>query len=301
MEKILRTPIAPEDGLYGMVATADGGFLIGGKSYSHASGDKTEDTQGDADYWIIKLGADGTKQWDRTFGGTGHEELKKILATPDGGYLLGGTSTSPVSGDKTQANRGVMDYFMDYWVVKITKDGQKQWDRTLGGDNFDYLETMATSADGGFLLAGWSDSNRSGEKSQDSRGRHHDYWVVKLTENGRKQWDHSYNAEPPYAVDYTVTIAPTSDNGFLLGGGVHQGPVGRTSYHYCLSRYTSEGNKQWEKIFTTNESADGGEIGLFVPAPDGGFVLGGTSGANASGDKSEDSRGYRDYWVIKVK
>ena len=298
-EKTFGTP-GWEDHLYGMVATADGGFLIGGHCNSNASGDKSEDNRGEwnsSDYWIIKLSADGTKQWDKTFGGSGSEDLSTIVATSDGGFLLGGTSTSNASGDKTQDGWGGSDY----WVVKITRDGLKQWDKTFGGSGTENLQALASSPDGSFLLAGYSESRISGEKSQSPKG-YYDYWVVKISPDGRKEWDQSYEAELPYLVGYAVTIAPTPDAGFLLGGSASvQGQYGLGPGKYWFSRFNSSGAKQWEKVLTTDGRAGSERISSIALSSDGGFVLGGTSGSNASGDKSEDSRGYIDYWVVKVK
>ena len=282
-----------EDHLYATVATSDGGFLIGGSSYSNASGDKSQDNRGDwstSDFWVIKISADGTKQWDKTFGGSGSEDLKAIVATSDGGFLLGGFSSSNASGDKSEDSRGGIDY----WVVKINKDGVKQWDKTLGGDKLDHLQSMAASSDGGFLLAGYSESRISGDKSQSPKG-YYDYWVVKISGDGSKQWDQSYEGELPYNFGFAVTIAPTQDAGFILGGSVQ----GRSPIQFWFGRFNRDGTRQWDKV--TDVSAEWEGIKSIVPTLDGGFVLGGTSGSNASGDKSQDSRGYLDYWVVKIK
>ena len=61
------------------------------------------------------MNANGDKVWDRAFGGTQGESLDGIVATPDGGFLLGGQSMSAISGDKTHGARGTADY----WIVKI--------------------------------------------------------------------------------------------------------------------------------------------------------------------------------------
>ncbi len=65
------------------------------------------------------------KQWDKRFGGTDYDYLYSVQQTTDGGYILGGGSSSGISGDKTEASRG--NY--DYWVVKIDANGTKQWDK----------------------------------------------------------------------------------------------------------------------------------------------------------------------------
>src|ERR1041384_6266130 len=65
--------------------TSDGGDILGGFSKSPISGDKTQDTIGNYDYWIVKLDWLGNKQWDKVFGGTGWEQMNAIQQTRDGG------------------------------------------------------------------------------------------------------------------------------------------------------------------------------------------------------------------------
>jgi hypothetical protein len=83
-------------------------------SLSGISGDKTQASQGDFDYWIVKTDAGGVKQWDARFGGSIDDVLTSLQQTADGGYILGGYSYSGISGDKTQASQGLTDY----WIVK---------------------------------------------------------------------------------------------------------------------------------------------------------------------------------------
>src|SRR5690349_21500329 len=107
------------DQLYTIVQTADSGFIVGGISASIISGDKTQPSQGNYDFWILKLDKHGVIIWDRDFGGTGADHLNVIVPVNDGGFLLCGNSASGIGGDKTQANQGLLDF----WVVKIDSQG----------------------------------------------------------------------------------------------------------------------------------------------------------------------------------
>ncbi len=151
----------------------------GGWSWSGRSGDKTQPTKGDNDYWIIKTDARGVSQWDADFGGSSNDYLTPVEQTADGGYILGGYSSSPVSGDKTQATQGGTDY----WIVKTDANGKKQWDADFGGSDFDFLSDLKQTKDGGYILGGYSSSNTSGNKTQDSKGLN-DYWIVKTNPDG---------------------------------------------------------------------------------------------------------------------
>jgi hypothetical protein len=65
---------------------------------------------------VINVSNRGDIIWDRTLGGAKIEELKNMLQTADGGFLVGGNSSSGKSGDKTEASRGSQDF----WVARLT-------------------------------------------------------------------------------------------------------------------------------------------------------------------------------------
>ncbi len=281
------------DRLYAMIPTSDGGYLLGGSSNSGITGDKSEESRNLDDYWVVKIDSDGRKQWDKTFGGTGLEDLKSIIPTADGGYILGGMSASGIGGDKTQENRGGSDY----WIVKVNSEGNKQWDKTFGGDSEDYFTSIVATADGGYLLAGSSVSGVGGDKSAEKTG----YWIVKITSEGTKQWDKAFDGG-----NFGRVIA-TSDGGYLLGGFTSSGVEGdksepsRGSFDYWIVKVDSEGNKQWDKTLG-GDSED--YFTSMIATADGGYLLGGYSRSDKSGDKSENGKGYPDYnldyWIVKI-
>ena len=91
--------------------TSDGGYILGGYSYSDIGGDKTQPLWSlSVDYWIVKTDSLGNFLWDKDFGGMNDDILMSIQQTYDGGYILGGWSTSDTSGDKSQFSQGGLDY-----------------------------------------------------------------------------------------------------------------------------------------------------------------------------------------------
>lgn len=273
---------------------ADGGYLIGGFFGSNTSSDKTENGRGNEDYWVIKINTNGTKQWDKTFGGAGNDVMTGIVAASDGGFLLGGYSNSNASREKSENSYGSFDY----WVVKIDANGQKQWDKTLGGGEDDIMAGVVSASDGGFVLGGSSSSTISGTKSENKRGIS-DYWAVKITANGQQQWDKTFGGINTQSM---TALSTASDGGFLLGGWSTSNASGDKSenshggWDYWMVKIGGNGQKQWDK------TVGGGDDVLETIAltTDNGFLLGGTSPSNASGDKSEQSRGASDYWIIKI-
>jgi hypothetical protein len=123
------------DHLSSIQQTSDGGFILGGQSTSDISGDKTENSLGGIDYWIVKTDAVGNIQWQNTIGGNLDDALRSVQQTTDGGYIIGGTSNSNISGDKTENSNGDDDY----WIVKTDSIGNIQWQNTIGGSNDDWL------------------------------------------------------------------------------------------------------------------------------------------------------------------
>lgn len=160
--------------------TGDGGFILAGHTKS-TNGDITSN-HGDDDYWVLKIGSKGELQWQKTYGGTSDDEATIIKPTNDGGYIIGGSSSS-IDGDVT-GNHGAADY----WIVKINNTGGIQWQKTYGGSDFDFFRSLYQTNDGGYVLIGSSKSNDG-----DVTGNHgmSDYWVIKIDSRGNKIWEKS--------------------------------------------------------------------------------------------------------------
>ena len=283
------------DQLKSLQQTADGGYILGGWSYSNISGDKTENSQGNYDYWVVKLDASGNIQWEKTIGGNSNDNLFSIQQTADGGYILGGNSNSNISGDKTENAQG----YEDYWVVKLDASGNIQWQNTIGGDGFDYLFSLQKTADGGYILGGNSNSNISGDKSENSQGGG-DYWVVKLDASGNIQWQNTIGGND---AERLRDLQQTADGGYILGGtstsniSGDKTEISQGDFDYWVVKLDASGNIQWQNTIGGNGFDD---LGSLQQTADGGYILGGKSNSNISGDKTENSQGVLDYWVVKL-
>jgi hypothetical protein len=284
------------DDFSSMWLTNDGGLIIGGSSASDISGEKTSRKLGFDDFWLIKLNKMGKIQLDKTFGGSNDDRVTSLQQTSDGGYIIGGYSDSYISGDKTEDNRGLGS---DYWVIKLDAKGNKLWDKTIGGDRDDYLASIRQTPDGGYVIGGWSVSNISGEKAENSRGGG-DFWIVKLDGNGNKLWDKTLGGS---GEDELTSLELTNDGGYIAGGWSRSNASGektengRGNWDYWVVKLNSSGYKLWDKTFGGN---DDDELNSIQQTSDGGYILGGTSNSNISGEKTESSRGSSDYWVVKL-
>ncbi|HKR03153.1 MAG TPA: T9SS type A sorting domain-containing protein [Bacteroidia bacterium] len=285
--------------------TSDKGYILGGRSDSNISGDKTENSNGGFDYWIVKIDSMGNVQWQNTIGGNGDEYFFDLKETTDGGYILGGSSISDISGDKTENHLGQYDY----WIVKTDSLGNIQWQNTIGGSKNDNLTSIEQTKDGGYILGGFSESNISGDKTENNMGGLYtnDYWVVKTDSLGNIQWQNTIGGS---YYDLLFSIEQTTDKGFILAGESVSGASGDKTENnwdsteqtgdYWLVKTDSLGNIQWQN--TIGGSDDDIALSAHQTA-DGGYVIAGPSVSDISGDKTENNLGAPatfDYWIVKT-
>ncbi len=298
--------------------TSDGGFILGGYSYSVLGGDKTEGSRGEDDFWIVKADSLGSKQWDKRFGGNSFDELYCFQQTNDGGYILGGMSTSGMNGDKTQNPQDTSSVISgkgDYWIVKTDALGNKEWDKRFGGLNVDQLFSLQQSIDGGYILGGMSKSGIGGDKTQTScdtsaniyAGAQGDYWVVKIDSQGDKLWDKRFGG---LNIDAPSSLQETIGGGYILGGNSRSGIGGDKTqdcwggWDYWIVKIDAAGIKQWDKRF----GGTGDDVCYSLQqTSDGGYILGGISKSGISGDKTQASWDISpnpsqqgDYWIVKI-
>ncbi len=290
-----------DDYVVSTLATPDQGLILAGFSKSGVSGDKSEPNWDQTvpltfDYWVIRIDSTGSKVWDKRFGGTDNDQLAVLRATSDGAWVLGGFSQSGQDGDKTQPSQG----FFDYWIVKMNDQGNKLWDRRYGGQGNDLLATVVACSDGGFLLAGYSNSPAGGDKTDPSQGGN-DYWIVRTDSAGNKIWDRRYGGTASDALDAAIQ---TADGGFLLagssasdaGGDKSQGNWGVVDY--WIVKTDSTGAKQWDRRFGGTLADQ--FVNDVVQTADGGFLFGGTSHSGSTGDKTAAGCGGGDAWLVRT-
>jgi hypothetical protein len=118
------------------------------------------------DAWIVKLKEDGSLDWQKSVGGPGHDKVHSVQQAEDGGYIAVGCSPKSLGGDT------------DFWAVKLRADGTVDWQKSLGGAQFDKAYSIQQTNDGGYVLVG-------GTESEELSGHHgkSDFWVVKLEKN----------------------------------------------------------------------------------------------------------------------
>lgn len=277
-------------GLYNDVAniaiqTSDGGYLVGGFTGSIAQ--DVTDNHGGYDYWIVKLSELGTIQWQKTFGGTTHDHVLNMKQTTDGGYIIAGYTLSN-NGDVTGNHGGY-----DIWIVKISNNGILEWQKTLGGTAQDYAFDIQQTAEGGYIVGGYTNSNNG-----DVTGNHGglDYWIVKLSNSGLIEWQKTLGGTLD---DYGQSIQQTSENGYIFGGYSKSTNGDVTGNHgnddYWIVKLSANGIIEWQKTLG-GTSTD--QCRSIQQTNDNGYILAGLS-YSSNGDITLN-QGQSDYWIIKL-
>jgi hypothetical protein len=281
------------DELHSAVATSDGGFLLAGWSNSGISGNKgLPNFNNSADIWIVKIDANGVKQWERVFGGTNSDSAMELVVSGQYVYVVG-MSDSGVGGNKTSPGQGSTDY----WVVKMyASTGAKIWDRTFGGLDVDNLSGAEATASGGLLLVGYSFSGIGGNKTAPLHGGC-DYWLVSIDGNGNKLWDRTYGG-PGEDAGRDALATPY---GFIVFGDSPLTPaVSYGDQDYWVLKIDATGNL----LDDAHYGGPGDEWGarlLASPNTSGQrYILGGYSRSSPGGSKTAPHQGDYDGWLVEI-
>lgn len=241
---------------------------------------------------------------DYTFGGSSQEECAGIVPTSDGGFLVGGSTGSGVSGEVTIAPRGTGTSYapIDYWLFKLDAQGNKLWEKRYGGNGDDRLLKVLPAAHGGYLLCGWSNSTISGDMTAPLKGAQN-YWVVRVDALGNKRWDKRYGSA---SSEQLSTALATPDGGFVLTG-ITGGPVKTPSGDRSQSikgdadiwtiKLDSLGTKQWD---STLGSLEGDYVYGAANTPSGGIALLALPFGGPGGDVTGPARGNHDLWLVRL-
>ncbi len=215
--------------------TPDGGFIIAGFTSSFGAGG--------IDVLLIRTDAAGEQLWSQTYGGEGDDYGWALQPAAEGGYIIAGQTNSAGAGD------------IDAYLIRVDEEGHALWTQTYGGSAADRTFTVQQTSDGGFIIAGTTESLGAG-------GR--DAYVVKTDANGTLEWEKSFG---DVGDDVTHSIDHTQDGGYLLMG--YTNSFGARNYDIYLIKLTASGDTEWtqmfgerseDRIITGEQTADGGYI-----------------------------------------
>ncbi|STZ26573.1 Por secretion system C-terminal sorting domain [Myroides odoratus] len=281
--------------LFDVVPTADYGFLLAGSSLSNEGGDIKAKRRGNIDAWLWKMKEDGAQEWQYRLGGDGNDYLHSICHTADGGFLLGITSTSGISGDKIPENKGKEDL----WLVKLNAAKTIEWQRSYGGIGTEEIVKVIALKGGDYAVLANSNSIVSGDKTAPYYGGM-DLWVLRLNAQGAIVWQKSYGGEYK---EVGIDIIETTNRGLLIGAQSNSPRSGTKTAEayggmdYWLIQLDATGKEQWQRTYGGAQEEELKEI---QQVKDGGYALFGMSNSDVSGSKTSKQESQLDYWLVQV-
>jgi hypothetical protein len=236
-----------------LVQTQDDGYALVGLTYN------TEEH--DADFWLVKTDRFGREDWNMKYGGEKNEGATSVLAVPDGFVIVGSTDSFGAGSS-------------DIWLVKTYLNGTMQWNRTYGGTSIDGATCIISTSDGGYAIAGTTQSYGSGWS---------DFWLVKTDYKGKVQWNQTYGGTDS---DLTSSVIQTVDGGYALTGRTSSYGVGTD---FWLVKTDAAGNHQWNKTYG---GAGYDHAESIMQTSEEGYVLAGTTDSFGTGES--------DFWLVQT-
>jgi len=179
---------------------------------------------GNEQVWIIKTDAQGDSVWGRVYGGTQDDSPGNVGKTSDGGYFFTGYTRSSGAGSS------------DFWLVKMDSEGQQVWSRTYGGTGEEHCYWGQQTPDGGFILAGETESFGNAN---------YDVWVLKVNADGDSMWSHQYGGDTADAGGTYVSL--TADGGYIVSGVTR--PAGSPVGQFWLIKLQASGATEWSHTY----------------------------------------------------
>ena len=239
---------------YSVAQTTDGGYIITGWTKSYGAGF--------TDVWLIKTDSLGDTIWTRTYGGIDDDEGHSVAQTTDGGYIITGYTASYGAGGA------------DVWLIKTDSLGDTIWTRTYGGIHWDRGYSVTQTADGCYIITGWTEPTTSGDRY---------VWLLKIAPNGDTLWTRTYGegGEEGYSV------AQTSDGGYIITG--ETASYGAGGYDVWLIKTNSDGDTIWTRTYGGTDLDHGWSV---AQTTDGGYII--------TGETRSFGVDLTDVWLIKT-
>ncbi|NKQ39245.1 MAG: PGF-CTERM sorting domain-containing protein [Methanosarcinales archaeon] len=244
------------EGAFSVQQTTDGGFIMAGRTDSIGAGYR--------DMWLIKTDAAGNKEWDRAFGGSDWDGAQSVQQTEDGGFIIAGTTQSFGAGKS------------DFWLIKTDAAGNKEWNRTFGGSDWDSAWSVQQTADNGFIIAGVTDSFGAGYR---------DMWLIKTDAAGNKEWDRTFGG---LGDDWAFSVQQTKNSGFIIAGETDSFRMGNID-DVWLVKTDAFGNEEWNRTFGGFYLDSAQSV---QQTKDGGFIIAGKTKSFGAGGS--------DVWIVKT-
>ena len=217
---------------------------------------KATDGAGNKNSKSIKVVVKNTKvgTWHKTFGGKEYDQANYVQQTADGGYIVAGWSYSFDSGG------------YDAYILKLNSKGEVEWQKAFGGESSDGANSIQQTKDGGYIVAGWTNSFGSGG---------YDTYILKLNSKGEVEWQKTFGGVDD---DVAESIQQTKDGGYIVAGRTYSfGSGGQDVY---ILKLNSKGEAEWQKTFGGKDNDGAFSI---QQTTDGGCIVAGWTSSFGSG------------------
>jgi hypothetical protein len=286
-----------QDFLSQVTTTIDQQYLITGSSIQsnklQASGSKQNNGY---DYHLVKLNQQGEEVWEKYFSGGNHDFLSATVNTQDGGFLAAGTSYSSKGLDKKEESKGGSDI----WLIRLNEFGDELWQKTIGSASDEEARAVIQTTDFGFFVAGNVQNSAKGYGSKD-------VLIVRLDKNGGIASQIILGGK---GLDEVEKMIPTKDGGALLGVYSRSGKTATNNLSSATSKQTEnfgegdywiiklnkDGKVEWEK----NYGGKGDDHLRTLALTSTGFLIGGESRSERSGNKTVGIEEGTDLWLISL-
>jgi hypothetical protein len=239
---------ADSDGGKSVQQTSDGGYIIAGFTSSFGAG---------GDVYLVKTDSLGDTLWTKTFGGSFGDEAWSVRETSDGGYIIAGSTNSFGAG------------LSDAYLIKTNSLGDTLWTKTLGGIDYDFGNSVQQTSDGGYIVAGVTESFGAGL---------YDAYLIKTDSLGDTLWTKTYGDS---GWDYGNSVQQTSDGGYIIAGSTNS--FGVADNEVYLIKTNSFGDNLWTRTYGGPFNDD--DHGFSVQqASDGGYIIAGTTQSFGTGN-----------------
>lgn len=217
--------------------TKDGGYILTGW---------TESRQEGSDVFLAKCDRDGKRLWMKTYQGNGYSDAHCVQEIDGGGFIIAGETKSKYGYDH------------DAYVVRTDERGGQLWSKTFGGTHCDYAWAVQQTKDGGFIVAGGTESYGAGI---------YDVYLIKLDSSGNEIWEKTYGGT---GSDCGYAVRQLDNGGYLVAGNT--GSFGAVNPDVYLLRTDDNGKMIWQKTYGGKGSDYGWSL---LKAEDGGYLIAG--------------------------
>ncbi len=289
-----------QDFLSQVTTTIDQQYLITGSSIqvgnsmskaggkSHLPTANSQQPNNGYDFHLVKLNQQGEEVWEKYFSGQNHDFLSATVNTQEGGFLISGTSNSGRGLDKKEDSKGGSDF----WLIRINEFGDELWQKTIGGASDEEARAAIQTTDMGFFVAGNVQNSSKGYGSKD-------VLIVRLDKNGKELSQLILGGK---GLDEVEKMIPTKDGGALLGVYSRSNVGGSKKTEnfgegdYWIIKLNKEGKVEWEK----NYGGKGDDHLKTLALTSTGYLMGGESRSERSGNKTVGIEEGTDLWLISL-